>query len=476
MFHIIDDDFMEKEKHLEFYINDIRKIINIDKNRKIYSSKANKYDIMIIKLKQEDEIKDFLEIDPNIFSKNSELSYKDEPIYILHRPFKDTLVSYGIGIEKINDYDIRHKCNTQSCSSGGPILNQLSHKVIGIHKAYIKNKKYGNYNIGTFLKFPLIEFQQLNLKKNTNSEKENDNKFSIFTFKNLYTYRSINKEYNDLNSCPLANLGIMVGLFDEDNISEWNVFMSGAIDTAYSGGFFRLKLKFPEDYPNRAPEIIFLTPIYHLNVNFFKSKESKGQSLGYVCTSICNRWYPETTAKELLTRLYAIFYFQNPHSCYDYSDFRRRKEFLNNHALFESKAKYFTKKYANATIFGKYDNYDNEDWDFSYNEKEIDLIKKPKEIEKRKEINYHGEVNNSAIFLNFSYNGKSKIFIQCQKNEKLYDVIKRFNIKLNKSNESNVLYIRGRKRLLERDFSRTIGELGFQDSTEITYISNFVFA
>ena len=66
-------------------------------------------------------------------------------------------VSFGCGLEKINNYDIKHKCNTESGSSGGPILNELNNKVIGFHKGCIKKFGENKYNIGTFLKFPLIE-------------------------------------------------------------------------------------------------------------------------------------------------------------------------------------------------------------------------------------------------------------------------------------------------------------------------------
>ena len=81
-YHVIDDNYLNNNKELKFYINNKSKIINIDKNSKIYSSKRNKYDIMIIKLDKE-EIKDYLDIDENIFNINSENSYKNEQIYIL---------------------------------------------------------------------------------------------------------------------------------------------------------------------------------------------------------------------------------------------------------------------------------------------------------------------------------------------------------------------------------------------------------
>ena len=169
--HVINDEFLQEKKQLKFYIGDESQIINIDSKRKIYSSESNEYDIMIIKLKEADEINNFLEIDKNIFKNNSEKSYEDEQIYILHYPRAGKAsVSYGKGIEQLNDFDIKHLCNTESGSSGGPILSLMTNKIIGIHKGAIKK----GYNIGTFLKFPLNELNQVKQENKGNKEdKEN---------------------------------------------------------------------------------------------------------------------------------------------------------------------------------------------------------------------------------------------------------------------------------------------------------------
>jgi len=68
--HVIDDDYLKDKNYIKFYINEDSQIINIDKNSKIYSSNRNEYDITIIKLNEADEIKNFLEIDKNIFKNN----------------------------------------------------------------------------------------------------------------------------------------------------------------------------------------------------------------------------------------------------------------------------------------------------------------------------------------------------------------------------------------------------------------------
>ena len=196
-YHVIDDKYLKNKNILKLYINDKSKIININENSIIYSSSKEEYDIIIIKLNK-DEINNYLEIDENIFNINSENTYKDEPIYILHYPNSGKAsISYGTGIEKINEYDIKHLCNTQPGSSGGPILSRLTNKIIGIHKGYVKKK---NYNIGTFLKFPLND---LNKKKNEiiisiKIDKNDINKEIYFLDNtNFKDYETYIKHYHD---------------------------------------------------------------------------------------------------------------------------------------------------------------------------------------------------------------------------------------------------------------------------------------
>ena len=181
-YHIIDDQYIENHNNLRIYIDDICKIININNNEKIYSSGKYEYDLMIIQLKEIDEIHNYLELDPNIYQKNSiSTIYKDEKIYVLHFPNgQEATISYGCGIEEINNYDITHKCFTCECSSGGPIINAVNNKVIGIHKQYDKRIKY---NIGTFLAFPL---GKLKIKNNNNEAIKKI--ININTFKILSIY------------------------------------------------------------------------------------------------------------------------------------------------------------------------------------------------------------------------------------------------------------------------------------------------
>ena len=97
-YHVIDDKFVESNNSLDVYINGKPKFININKNKIIYSSSDNEYDIMIIRLKN-GEIKNYLEIDESIFENSVEV-YKNVPIYILHYPGKEGKAQISLNEKK----------------------------------------------------------------------------------------------------------------------------------------------------------------------------------------------------------------------------------------------------------------------------------------------------------------------------------------------------------------------------------------
>ena len=173
----------------------------------------------------------------------------------------------------------------------------------------------------------------------------------------------IMEEYNDLITNPISNCGISVSLPNQLDYTKWRATLLGPEDTPYKGGLFILSINFPNGYPNKAPEVCFLTPIYHLNVNP-KVPRIQGEgveSLGHVCISTLNLWKPEYTMREVLTNIFALFYMANPDSPYGLI---RADEFRNERATYEEKVKYFTKKYANS--MNAQQEYDrNQDWDFN---------------------------------------------------------------------------------------------------------------
>ena len=170
----------------------------------------------------------------------------------------------------------------------------------------------------------------------------------------------ITEEFKELTSNPISNCGVTVGLVNND-YTKWQATLIGPKDTSYAGGLFKLNINFPSDYPDKPPEVCFITPIYHMNVNP-RVPRTTGQgveSLGHVCISTLNWWKPEYKIREVLTNIFALFYMANPESPYGLD---RAEEFLENRAVYEEKAKHFTKKYANPMSNKVIE--PNKDWDF----------------------------------------------------------------------------------------------------------------
>ncbi len=170
------------------------------------------------------------------------------------------------------------------------------------------------------------------------------------------TLNLIKQEFQDLQMNPIASLGVVVGMPDENNPYLWQCTMIGPTDTSFAGGLFYLKIIFPTNYPNSAPEVLFVTPIYHINVNHINQPNCP---LGHICLSTLNFWNPNCKIREVLTNIFALFYLGNADSPFGRE---RQFEMKNNQQLFEKKIKYFTNKYANPNL--GYIEYNN--WDFTY--------------------------------------------------------------------------------------------------------------
>ena len=176
--HIIDNQLLyKKDIKIKIDIFDESDIKTIDLDNRIkYTNKE--FDITIIEIKKEDQINNYLELDEIIindilYNNNENNIYKYKTIYIIQYPESELSVSYGI-IDEIyldKEYNFNHLCSTRNGSSGSPILNK-NNKLIGIHK---EGKNKNNYNIGTFLNYPIKDFikQNYNFKNNIIYNKNN---------------------------------------------------------------------------------------------------------------------------------------------------------------------------------------------------------------------------------------------------------------------------------------------------------------
>ena len=169
------------------------------------------------------------------------------------------------------------------------------------------------------------------------------------------------KTFKNISEFPLTNIGCTVGLINKNDIYNWKCTLVGPHDSPYRDGIFQIYMKFPYNFPQEAPEVIFKTPIFHLNVNPVKTKD---QELGHCCVSVINFWNPDTSIEDLLVAIFALFYKANAESAYrGYGD-ETINEFDNNRDAYNEKVAYFTRKYANGIYKPP---KDLTRWDFTMN-------------------------------------------------------------------------------------------------------------
>ena len=162
--HILNEKDIIEGEVINFSLNNGKLLykITIGKERKVYTSWE--YDITIIQIMPNDglDITSFLDIDERIFQKAD--IFNNQSVYLLHYP-RGEQVGYSIGsiLIKLDSVNIKHKCSTELGSPGSPLLNLSNLKIIAIHKGAAK---YDNYNVGTFMKNPIEDFNKLYEKDN----------------------------------------------------------------------------------------------------------------------------------------------------------------------------------------------------------------------------------------------------------------------------------------------------------------------
>ena len=209
-YHVIDKQYYEENNKINLLLNDdtIIKELDITIKRKTFFNEN--YDIALIEIQNDDEIKYFLELDDNLFIEKEHVLYLYKSIYVLHYPKgKNACVSYGLlnAFDESKKSDIQHTCSTQDGSSGSPILNLETNKVIGIHKEGSVNF---NFNMGTFLKYPLIDFieNKLNKEKAVNNIINNSSNLSMKenNFNDIMNIQKIEDKINNNIQVPKINI------------------------------------------------------------------------------------------------------------------------------------------------------------------------------------------------------------------------------------------------------------------------------
>ena len=88
-----------------------------------------------------------------------------------------------------------------------------------------------------------------------------------------------------------------------DNLMSWEATIIGPKGSPFESGVFHLTIKFPTTYPFKPPEVKFVTPVYHPNIN-------KG---GSICLDILkDQWSPALSVSKVLLSICSLLTDPNP--------------------------------------------------------------------------------------------------------------------------------------------------------------------
>ena len=139
------------------------------------------------------------------------------------------------------------------------------------------------------------------------------------------------KETQKLKKDPIN--GIVAEPFP-DNPRYFNVVIDGPKDSPYEGGHFKLQLYLPEEYPMVPPKCLFMTKIYHPNIDF----------LGRICLDILKKnWSPALQIRAVLLSIQSLLSEPNVE---DPLNEEVNKHYLENRKDAENTARQWTKKHA----------------------------------------------------------------------------------------------------------------------------------
>lgn len=145
----------------------------------------------------------------------------------------------------------------------------------------------------------------------------------------------LRKELSDLEKNPVCNCDARP---DNDSLMEWTSTIIGPIGTPYENGVFKLKMKFSSSYPFEAPQVRFVTKIFHPNID----------SAGGICLDVLkHKWSPILNIEKILLSICSLLDEPNPKDpLVKYA----ADLYMGNREAFNNEAKSWTAIYANPDI------------------------------------------------------------------------------------------------------------------------------
>jgi ubiquitin-conjugating enzyme E2 D len=97
--------------------------------------------------------------------------------------------------------------------------------------------------------------------------------------------KRMQKEVKDVQKESYAHI-LYAEPIKPDELFRWRAAIRGPPESPYAGGHFKLLINFPPDYPFKPPRVVFLTKIFHCNID----------PKGNICLDILKeKWSPALT-------------------------------------------------------------------------------------------------------------------------------------------------------------------------------------
>ena len=129
-------------------------------------------------------------------------------------------------------------------------------------------------------------------------------------------------------------------IWADSDIFDCIASIIGPIGSPYEGGVFKLRIKFPDNYPFKHPDLQFITKIFHPNI----------RSDGCICSCVLNEyiynsWSPTKKIESILSFIYEFIKTPLCETCVQ-GNKEALSLYCNNKYRFESIARQWTQLYA----------------------------------------------------------------------------------------------------------------------------------
>ena len=193
--HVINEKDIKMKKDIKLFGKNLEKIITLSDERKMFTNQD--LDYTCIEILEEDNIKKYFNIDPDIIENNINIYEKQDAFMLQYPDGKDLCFSNG-KILSTSDNLLLHNCSTHKGSSGSPIISRKSnYSVIGLHfGSYKENPLNDNYSFN--LATSIISIIN-DIKYKTKNQKINKNDINMINEvnkSNNYIIAELNAEKN----------------------------------------------------------------------------------------------------------------------------------------------------------------------------------------------------------------------------------------------------------------------------------------